>query len=105
MPQHPLIEVHEDRITRLEENVTECRVGLGVLESKLEAGIEMLAKKIDETNHVKDRVLAIEKHHEIEAEVRKRRHDHRLRAFKILAALFSIGGVVGGLLIKIFWGE
>lgn len=98
---HPLIEVHEDRISRLEENVTECRIGLEVLKTQVTDGVDMLAKKMDDVASVAGRVAAIEKHHEIEREVKQRTYDRRVKFIKIVAAAGSVGGASVGILMKL----
>jgi len=96
-----LIEVHEDRISRLEENVTECRIGLEVLDTKVSSGFEMLAKKLDDAADVQERLAVIERDHEVDREVKQRTHDRRVKFFKIAAAAGSAGGVIIGLLMKL----
>jgi len=102
---HPLIGVHEDRITRLEEDVTECRVELGVLKSQLASGIDMLSQKLDDVGEVKTRVDALLQHHDVDAEVRSQTRERRVRFFKIGGVVVTATAAVAGLVLKIILGE
>lgn len=110
-PSTTLIEIYEERIARLEEGVGDIRVDVGVLKAQLAAGIDMLSDKLDAVAKLSDRVAMLETREQITAEVKEReelsrvkRHEKRVRIFKIGAALGSGIVAILGLLAKILFG-
>ncbi len=111
MPASPLVKIHEDRITRLEEDVTECRIDLGVVKSQVmdireqvADGFAMLSSKLDAIGGIDERVAALETMNKIEAEVKERQSARRGRRMKVLGLLVAIASATGGILGKLLFG-
>jgi hypothetical protein len=66
---HPqLIEIYEDRVARLEEGVTECKVGLGIVNQQITDGVKMLSEKLDAVAMLSERVAVLETQERIRKE-------------------------------------
>ncbi len=110
-PASPLVKIHEDRITRLEDDVTECRVDLGVVKSQVidlrdqvADGIAMLSQKLDTFSAIDDRLAVLETNQRVETQVLAERLGRRSRRIKIIGLLFAGMGAVSAVLGKILFG-
>ena len=110
-PKSTRAEIYEDRIARLEEGVSDCRVDIGVLKTQVADGFTMLSKKLDQLATLSDRVAAMETRELVREEVEEneekihtKRHDRRGRMFKIGAAVGSAIVAVVGIILKIWFG-
>jgi hypothetical protein len=106
-----LIEIYEERVQRLEDGVSDCRVELGVLKSQLADGVSMLSEKLDVVAKLSERVAALETREQIANEVRMREEHQRARRHERRGRIFKVGAAVGsgivaiiGLILKIWFG-
>jgi len=110
-PKTGIVEIYEDRIARLEEGVTDCKVDLGVVKTQLSDGFSMLSEKLDVVANLSERVAALETRESIRSEVKEseershnKRHERRSRFIKYGAALGSVLVAIAGLVLKIMLG-
>lgn len=110
-PASPLVKIHEDRIVRLEDDVTECRVDIGVVKSQVidlrdqvADGIAMLSQKLDSFTTIDERVAVLETNERIKTEVKEQQQARRGRRLKVLGLVFAGVGAAGGIIVKLLFG-
>jgi hypothetical protein len=111
-PQNPaLVEVYEDRIARLEEGVTDVKVDLGVVKTRIDDGVKMLAEKLDAVASLHERVTVLETTEKVKAQAeahleadRARRRERRMLILKVGATAGSLFFAALGIFLKIVFG-
>jgi chromosome segregation ATPase len=111
MPASPLVKIHEDRIARLEEDMTECRIDLGVVKTQvtdireqLAEGISMLSQKLDGLTALDERVTALETTEKVKTEIAAERHARRSRRAKVIGLMFAGVSALSAILGKVLFG-
>jgi len=107
-----LIEVHEDRIRRLEDGVSDARVDIGALAAQVndiqedvKSGFAMVSTKLDGLTTLDERITEIETMVRVRKELKKHNRDKLKQYMKIGSVLGAIVVGLGSLLLKVFFGS
>jgi hypothetical protein len=111
MPNPALIEIYEDRIARLEEGVTDCKVDLGIVKTQISDGVKMLSEKLDAVAVLSERVAVLEIKGQLaqqlkiqEEEIHAKTSARRSFRWKLVTGAITAAVAVIGLLLKIAFG-